>query len=80
MAEQSVDPTKVQLGKPVSFIGVTFSSIGVRFLTEAEMTQRQSITKPTRAQRTLEHTTRAAGSSTGWRAPFAGALVVPTLF
>lgn len=42
MAEQSVDTTKVQLGKPVSFIGVTSSSMGDRFLTGAEMTHHQA--------------------------------------
>jgi hypothetical protein len=39
--DQSTNTTKVQLGEPMSFIGVASRNMGERLLTGAEMTQRQ---------------------------------------
>lgn len=36
---------KVQLGEPLSFIGVTYSNVGEQLHTEAKMTQRPKSTK-----------------------------------
>ena len=36
-----MDTVKVQLAEPVSFIGITYRSMGEGLLTRAEMTQRQ---------------------------------------
>lgn len=40
MADRSTDTTKVQLGEPMSFIGVTHRNMGEGLLIGAEMTQR----------------------------------------
>ena len=39
--DQSTDTTKVQLGEPMSFIGVTYRNMGEELLIGTEMTQRQ---------------------------------------
>ena len=41
MTDQSKDTTKVQLGKPMSFIGIIYRNMGEGLLKEAEMSQRQ---------------------------------------
>ena len=41
MTNQSTNITKVQLGEPMSFIGVTYRNMGEGSCTGAEMTQRQ---------------------------------------
>lgn len=38
---QTMDTIKVQLGEPISFIGVTYKNMGEGFLTGAEVIQRQ---------------------------------------
>lgn len=40
MIDQSTDTTKVQLGEPTGFTGVTYRNTGEGSLTGAEMTQR----------------------------------------
>ena len=40
MTEQITDTTKVQHGKPASFIGVTYRNMGGMFLTRSELSQR----------------------------------------
>lgn len=49
MTDQSTDATKVQLDKPVSFIGVTSRNMGEGSLKGAEMTQTPASPKPTLA-------------------------------
>lgn len=45
--DQSMDVTKVQLGKPVMFLEVDYRSMGEGFLTGTEMTQRTALPRPT---------------------------------
>ena len=47
--DQNKNTTKVQLGEPMIFIGVTDRNIGEELLTGTEMTQRVASSKPTTA-------------------------------
>lgn len=79
MTDQSTDATKVQLDKPVSFIGVTYRNMGEGFLTGAEMTQTPCITKAHPSMNDIsqslepELTAQPAGSTAGWSESFPGA-------
>lgn len=41
MTDQSMDTTEIQLGEPLSFIGLTYSNMGEGLLVAAGMAQRQ---------------------------------------
>ena len=72
MTDQSMDTTNAQLGEPMSFIRVTYRSMGEWLLTGAEITQSQLHHQPHPSMgntklRNLEHTAQPAGTSTIWR-------------
>ena len=85
--DQSTDTTKVQLGKPMSFIGVTYRTMGEGLLTRAEMTQRQVYlhSPPSawvRAHKSWDpgNTAHLADGSTGCRVSFPSEAVALNLF
>lgn len=77
MTDQTTDTTKVQLGEPMNFIGVTYQNTREELFTEAEVTPRQlhhqgHPSMPDIAQElgNLEHRAQPGGRYTGWRVAF----------
>lgn len=87
MTNQGTDITKFQHGEPVSFVGVTYVSVGEGFLTGAEMVHRQlHHNSPPQHWRqltqsgNLEHSTKPIGGSSGWRRSYPRPSVLSFLF
>lgn len=77
--DKRTDKTKVHFSEPMSFIGVTFRTMGEVLLLETENTQRQllyqglpSVGDSSQAG-TVGHTAQPVGGSAGWRRFFPGA-------
>ena len=79
--DQSAHTTKVLLGEPISFIGVTYRNMGEGLLTGAEMTQRQlhHQSPPSMGDSSqkleLRETAQPVDGSKGWRMSFPGTSV-----
>lgn len=88
MTDQHTNSTKVQLGKPVSFPGVTYRPMNELLLTGTEMTQSRCIHNrgPPPALETTHKSweprasSQPEGSSGGWRVSFQGGSIVLNLF
>jgi hypothetical protein len=84
-SDQRMDTTiQVQRGKPQSFIGTTYRSMGEGILTGIEMTQRQlhfqSPPSISDSSQSWEPGAHCTGRSAGWSLAFPGASVALNLF